>query len=191
MSEDLQQELVAEARRFAIDAHRGQWRVDALGQACGEPFWRHLEAVHHALAFDHPDDRVRDATGLQVAWLHAVLERSDAHPDDLATRFDANVCAAVRLGSRRIRAVPGATKTEAVFWSMLRRAPRSLRAVKLIAHIDRLHVAMRWPQSGQLEALCEISRRHVMAVAQDDSHLTNQLLEALESARTAEARPPT
>jgi len=191
MSDDRRQELVAEARRFAIDAHRGQWRVDTPGQACGEPFWKHLEAVHRALAFDHPDERVRDTTGLQITWLHAVLERSDAHPDDLATRFDANVCAAVRLGSRRIRAVPGATKTEAVFWSMLRRAPRSLRAVKLIAHIDQLRAAMRWPQFGQLEALCEVSDRHVMAVAQDDSHLAGQLLEALETARTLDTWPLT
>jgi hypothetical protein len=87
--------------------------------------------------------------------------------------------------------VPGATKTEAVFWSMLRRAPRSLRAVKLIAHIDQLRAAMRWPQFGQLEALCEVSHRHVMAVAQDDSHLAGQLLEALETARTLDTWPLT
>ena len=189
MSGTSQQELVQHARRFAIDAHRGQWRVDSLGEACGEPFWKHLEAVYRALSLAHPDDRVRDATGLQVAWLHAVLEQSDTHPDELADHFDGNVCAAVRLGSRRILSVPGATKTEAVFWSMLHRAPRSLRAIKLIAHLDRLDTALRWPQSGQLEALCEISERHVMALAQDDPYLSSQLREALEAAETLDMRP--
>ena len=189
MSDGQRLELVARARRFAIDAHSDQPRIELADQPCKEPFWKHLEAVYHVLTERHPEDRVRDTTGLQVAWLHAVLEHSTTHPDELATRFDANVCAAVRLGSRRIVAIPTATKTEAVFWSMLRRAPPSLRAVKLIAHIDLLNTALRWPRSERLEALCEISDQYVLAVAADDLYLTSRLKEALQAAKAMRHRP--
>lgn len=126
---------LVEADAFAEAAHRGQTR------AGGEPYVEHARAVRRILEEEFPEP-VDDAT-LAIALLHDVLEDCDVHPTVLLERFGREIQEGVTLLSRNIRTL-GLERGPRIYWSGIRRGPRSVRLVKAA---DRLH-NVRAPDPG-------------------------------------------
>ena len=77
-----------QARAFAKANHEGQMYGD-------KPYIFHLEQVANTVRrFAPGNDKL-----LQVAWLHDVIEDTDASMVDMLIRFDKNVCLATLLCS--------------------------------------------------------------------------------------------
>lgn len=166
---------VRKADAFAGLAHLGQWRVESLGAACGEPFVSHPRAVARWLAEVHPDPALHEPWVLQVALLHCVLWRAQVDPAQLEAVFGRDVAASVRMLSPWMRAVPATRKEEDTYWKRLPRAPRELRAIVGAAWLDHLDAADRWPDAFDREALVQDVREKVLPLLHDDPWLEAML----------------
>lgn len=118
---------LVEVDAFVEAAHEGQSR------ASGEPYVGHLRAVRAILESEYPDP-VDDVT-LAIALLHDVLEDCDVHPSILHERWGRAVQEGVTLLSWNIEALE-IEREPRIYWSGIRRGPRSVRLVKAA---DRLH----------------------------------------------------
>lgn len=116
-----------EVDAFAEAAHEGQSR------ASGEAYIVHPRAVKAILQREFPEE-VDDVT-LAIALLHDVLEDCDVHPSILSERWGRAVQEGVTLLSWNIRALD-IEREPRIYWSGIRRGPRSVRLVK---GSDRLH----------------------------------------------------
>ncbi len=116
-----------EVDAFAEAAHQGQERRP------GVPFVDHVRAVRQILEGEFPEP-VDDVT-LAIALLHDVLEKCDVHPTILLERWGQEVQEGVTLLSWRLHALE-IERPPAVYWSGIRRGPRSVRLVK---SADRIH----------------------------------------------------
>lgn len=112
---------------FAEVAHAGQTR------ASGGAYVEHPRAVKRILEeeFPGPVDRIT----LAIALLHDVLEDCDVHPTILLERYGREVQEGVTLLSWNIRALE-VDREPRIYWSGIRRGPRSVRLVKAA---DQLH----------------------------------------------------
>lgn len=116
-----------EVDAFAEAAHEGQTR------SSGEPYVSHPRAVRRILEEEFPET-VDDVT-LAIALLHDVLEDCDVHPSVLLERWGREVQEGVTLLSWNVKALE-LDRDDRVYWSGIRRGPRSVRLVKAA---DRLH----------------------------------------------------
>jgi (p)ppGpp synthase/HD superfamily hydrolase len=116
-----------EVDAFAEAAHQGQERRP------GVPLVDHVRAVRKILDEDFPEP-VDDVT-LAIALLHDVLEKCAVHPTILLERWGQEVQEGVTLLSWRLHALD-IERPSAVYWSGIRRGPRSVRLVK---SADRIH----------------------------------------------------
>jgi (p)ppGpp synthase/HD superfamily hydrolase len=116
-----------EVDAFAEAAHAGQERLS------GEPYITHPRAVRAILEEEFPEN-VDDVT-LAIALLHDVLEGCDVHPTILLERWGREVQEGATLLSWSLRAL-GIEREPRIYWSGIRRGPRSVRLVKAA---DRIH----------------------------------------------------
>lgn len=131
-----------EVDAFAEAAHEGQRRFS------GAPYIVHPRAVRAVLEREFPEE-VDDAT-LAIALLHDVLEDCDVHPSILLERWGQEVQEGVTLLSWNLRAL-GIERAPRIYWSGIRRGPRSVRIVKAADRIDNLRdtLADRNPRMKQ------------------------------------------
>lgn len=131
-----------EVDAFAEAAHEGQQRFS------GAPYIVHPRAVRTILEQEFPDE-VDDPT-LAIALLHDVLEDCDIHPSILLQRWGQEVQEGVTLLSWNLRAL-GIERAPRIYWSGIRRGPRSVRLVKAADRIDNLRdtLADRNPRMKQ------------------------------------------
>lgn len=166
---------VRKADAYAGLAHLGQWRVESLGAACGEPWISHPRAVARWLGEIHPDPALHQPWVLQVALLHTVLWRCEVDPDHFERVFGAEIAAAVRLLSPWMRARPETRKEHDTYWQRLPRAPRELRAIVAAAWLDHLEAADRWPDAYDRDALVGDVHERVLPLLHDDPWLAAML----------------
>lgn len=131
-----------EVDAFAEAAHEGQRRFS------GAPYIVHPRGVRAVLEREFPEE-VDDAT-LAIALLHDVLEDCDVHPSILLERWGQEVQEGVTLLSWNLRAL-GIERGPRIYWSGIRRGPRSVRIVKAADRIDNLRdtLADRNPRMKQ------------------------------------------
>lgn len=116
-----------EVDAFAEAAHAGQSRTS------GAPYIVHPRAVRAILEDELPEPV--DDTTLAIALLHDVLEDCDVHPTVLLERYGRAVQEGVTLLSWTLKALD-IDRDPAIYWSGIRRGPRSVRLVKAA---DRIH----------------------------------------------------
>ncbi len=174
-------DYVRKADSFAALAHMGQWRVDALGPACGTPYIEHPRNVRRWLLEAHPDPELHTSMVQQIALLHRVLWRASVDPAQLEAVFGRDVAAGVRMLSPWIRARPETRKEEDTYWPRLPRAPRVLRAVVATAWLDDLDVAERWPDAFDLDQMALDVAQRVLPLVHDDPWLAEMLAARVES----------
>lgn len=160
---------------FAEVAHRGQRRNTGDDSAPEIPYIVHPRAVRDILLLEHPDPSARESWILAVALLHDVLEDCDVHHDTIAAQFGENVSAAVRALSKELKAVPGATKTDAQYWQVLRQAPLAIRRVKAADRIDNLRSCLRWSRERLSRKYLVETPREVLPMIADDPFLFGEL----------------
>ena len=131
-----------EVDAFAEAAHEGHRRFS------GAQYIVHPRAVRAILEQEFPEE-VNDAT-LAIALLHDVLEDCDIHPSILLERWGQEVQEGVTLLSWNLRAL-GLERAPRIYWSGIRRGPRSVRIVKAADRIDNLRdtLADRNPRMKQ------------------------------------------
>ncbi len=173
--------LGRKADAYASLAHLGQWRVEALGPACGVGYIEHPRAVARILREMHPDPALHASLVQQIALLHRTLWRGNADPDQLELVFGREVAAGVRLLSPWLRARPATHKDEDTYWPRLPRAPRVLRAVVGAAWLDELDAAGRWPQAYDSVALRAEVQDRVLPLLHDDPWLSMMLEASLDA----------
>lgn len=95
-------DIVQTAREFARRAHEGQTDIP------GRPITDHLEAVAGILLRDYPD---APASAVAAAWLHDVIEDTDATPETLVS---------IGMPGETVRLVQGLTRPEMTYKDWMR-----------------------------------------------------------------------
>jgi hypothetical protein len=172
-------DLVRKADAYASLAHLGQWRVAALGPACGEPWVSHPRAVARILRELHPEATLKTPLVQQIALLHTVLWRCNVDTEQFEAVFGAEVAAAVRLLSPWLATRPETQREADTYWPRIARAPRPLRQIVGAAWLDHLEAADRWPDAFDRDALVGDAVARVMPLLEDDPYLQAVLEGAL------------
>lgn len=96
--------ILEKAINFAKEKHKGQVR-----KYTNEPYFQHLENVANLVTNYLPDDSLKESR-LSIAYLHDVLEDTDANYQELITNFGNGIAIAVlslsdnfKEGNRAIR----------------------------------------------------------------------------------------
>jgi (p)ppGpp synthase/HD superfamily hydrolase len=147
-----------EVDAFAEAAHQGQER------APGVPFVDHVRAVRKILEEEFPEP-VDDVT-LAIALLHDVLEDCDVHPTILLERWGKEVQEGVTLLSWRLRAL-GIERPPAVYWSGIRRGPRSVRLVKSADRIHNMRETLERPREDLKRKYLSETSAHLLPILRD------------------------
>ena len=144
-----------EVDAFAEAAHSGQTRFSGL------PYITHPRALRAILEDEFPED-VDDVT-LAIALLHDVLEDCEVHPTILLERWGREVQEGVTLLSWTIR-VLGIEREPRIYWSGIRRGPRSVRLVKAADRIHNIRDALVGPQPGLGERYVRETRTELLPI---------------------------
>ena len=147
-----------EVDAFAEAAHQGQERRP------GAPYVDHVRAVRRILEEEFPEP-VDDVT-LAIALLHDVLEECDVHPTILLERWGKEVQEGVTLLSSRLRAL-GIERSPAVYWSGIRRGPRSVRLVKSADRIHNIRETLQHPREDLREKYVDETSRELLPILRD------------------------
>lgn len=175
---------LADAEALATRAHAGQTRNTGDSSAPEVPYIVHPRAVAELLG-QHPDPTARTPFVLAMAWLHDVLEDCDVSPEEMTAVVGPDVCAGVRALSKSLRRSEGASKDEAQYWSVLAKAPLSVRRVKAADRIDNLRSGLRWHRPKLAAKYLLETPIFVLPLIADDAWLYTQLCEALAELRQA------
>ncbi len=161
---------------FAEAAHEGQKR------ASGEAYIVHPRAVKSILEDEFPE-RVDDAT-LAIALLHDVLEDCDVHPSILRDRWGRAVQEGVTLLSWNIRALD-IEREPRIYWSGIRRGPRSVRLVKAADRLHNLRESIELEHGGLRDKYVEETPADLLPILRDtgETWFAERLEDALESLR--------
>lgn len=160
-----------EVDAFAEAAHEGQRRVS------GDPYIVHPRSVRAILEREFPE-AVDDVT-LAVALLHDVLEDCDVHPSILLERWGQEVQEGVTLLSWNLRAL-GIERAPRIYWSGIRRGPRSVRLVKAADRIDNMRDALEVRDAGRRDKYRDETVRELLPILRDeDEHWMVARLEEL------------
>lgn len=175
---------LSDAQALATRAHRGQTRNTGDNSAPDVPYIVHPEAVAEILS-QHPDPTAKTPFVLALAWLHDVLEDCDVSPAEMTAVAGEDVCAGVRALSKSLRRTEGASKDEAQYWSVLAKAPLSVRRVKAADRIDNLRSGLRWHRPKLAAKYLLETPIFVLPLIADDAWLYTQLCDALAKLRHA------
>lgn len=147
-----------EVDAFAEAAHAGQSRFS------GEPYIVHPRAVRAILEDEFPEEV--DTTTLAIALLHDVLEDCEVHPTILLERWGREVQEGVTLLSWSIRAL-GIEREPRIYWSGIRRGPRSVRLVKAADRIHNLRAALASPRPGLRERYLSETEQELLPILRE------------------------
>ena len=175
---------LADAEALASRAHHGQTRTTGDNSAPDVPYLVHPRAVVELLS-EHPDPTARTPFVLAMAWLHDVLEDCDVSQEEMTAVVGADVCAGVRALSKSMRRTAGASKEDAQYWSVLAKAPLSVRRVKAADRIDNLRSCVRWQRPRLAAKYLLETPVFVLPLIADDAHLYSQLCAELANVRAA------
>lgn len=169
-----------EVEAFAEAAHAGQKRLS------GAPYIVHPRAVRAILEREFPED-VDDVT-LAIALLHDVLEDCEVHPTILLERWGKDVQEGVTLLSWTLRAL-GIERAPRIYWSGIRRGPRSVRLVKAADRIDNLRDTLRNRDSRMRDKYLEDTERELLPILREEGEgwMVERLEELLSRLRTWDA----
>jgi (p)ppGpp synthase/HD superfamily hydrolase len=158
---------------FGEAAHRGQER------APGVTFVEDVRAVRKILEDEFPEP-VDDVT-LAIALLHDVLEDCDVHPTILLERWGKDVQEGVTLLSSRLRAL-GIERPPAVYWSGIRRGPRSVRLVKSADRIHNMRETIERPRADLREKYLSETSHDLLPILRDSGEewMADRLEELVE-----------
>jgi guanosine-3',5'-bis(diphosphate) 3'-pyrophosphohydrolase len=148
-----------EVDAFAEAAHEGQRRFS------GAPYIVHPRSVRAILEREFPE-AVDDVT-LAIALLHDVLEDCDVHPSILLERWGQQVQEGVTLLSWNLRAL-GIERAPRIYWSGIRRGPRSVRLVKAADRIDNVRDALEARDPRKRDKYLEESERELLPILRDE-----------------------
>ncbi len=162
-----------EVDAFAEAAHQGQERRP------GAPYVDHVRAVRRILAEEFPEP-VDDVT-LAIALLHDVLEDCDVHPTILLERWGKEVQEGVTLLSWKLRAL-GIERPPAVYWSGIRRGPRSVRLVKAADRIHNIRETLQHPRDDLRQRYVTETSRELLPILRDagEAWMVERLEELVE-----------
>lgn len=167
---------LVDVEAFAEAAHEGQTR------ASGEPYIQHPRAVKTILESEFPEP-VDDVT-LAIALLHDVLEDCDVHPSILRERWGRAVQEGVTLLSWNIEALE-IQREPRIYWSGIRRGPRSVRLVKSADRLHNLRETIEHRHEGLREKYLEETPADLLPILRDagETWFVERLEEAMEALR--------
>jgi GTP pyrophosphokinase len=172
---------LVEVDAFAETAHAGQTR------STGEPYITHPRAVRAILEDEFPEPV--DETTLAVALLHDVLEDCDVHPTVLLERWGRQVQEGVTLLSWNLKAL-GIDRDARVYWSGIRRGPRSVRLVKAADRLHNIRETIASRSARMAGKYLEETRAHLLPILREtgESWFLERLEEALEDLGAIQGR---
>ncbi|HET6617338.1 MAG TPA: HD domain-containing protein [Gemmatimonadota bacterium] len=147
-----------EVDAFAEAAHADQRRFS------GEPYIEHPRAVRAILEDEFPEEV--DEVTLAIALLHDVLEDSDVHPTILLERWGREVQEGVTLLSWKLRALD-IEREPRIYWSGIRRGPRSVRLVKAADRIHNIRDALASRNSRKRKKYLDETERELLPILRD------------------------
>lgn len=164
---------LVEVDAFAEGAHAGHAR------STGEPYITHPRAVRGILEDEFPEP-VDDVT-LAVALLHDVLEDSDVHPGILLERWGRQVQEGVTLLSWELKALR-IHRDERVYWSGIRRGPRTVRLVKAADRLHNMRETIANRDAGMKKKYLEETPARLLPILREagETWFVERLEEALE-----------
>ena len=173
-----------EVDAFAEAAHAGQKRFS------GEAYITHPRAVRAILEAEFPEEV--DEVTLAIALLHDVLEDSDVHPTILLERWGREVQEGVTLLSWNLRALD-IEREPRIYWSGIRRGPRSVRLVKAADRIHNIREALTSHSPKKRKKYLVETERDLLPILRDagEAWMVERLEDLLKRLRSEGGSPET